>query len=252
MNTIYIELSDGVTVIKAPILDDFPIEAVSEFSTFGELVPIMDQLVTLGTAMQSSGTGTTSKTALLARSVLDAPRWTKTNPIKITIDLHFYTETDAEKDVTNKVNTLMGLHVLSRGEKGRIKIPGFNAKNIKEISKVLSDKSASDSSKKLASATQANFKTQFGTDDAEEVLKNMTDAVISVLIPGVVYLPLAYIHAVQPTYSKFKTNFEFPLWATLNVQIVSLTPAMLDNFTDGATLNDVSDNIIMDMNKRWL
>lgn len=235
MNTIYIQLSGGSTTIQAPIIDDFPIEAVSEFATFGELVPIMDLLVTLGTAF-SAGGNTTSKTAVLARSVIDAPRWTKTNPIKITTDLHFYTETSAEENVVNKVNTLMGLHVLSRGEQGRIRIPGFNAKNIKDISAVLSDKSASASSKKSAAALQANFKEQFGTTDAEELLKNIQDVVISVLIPGVVYLPFAYIHAVQPTYSKFRTSEGYPLWATVNVQIVSLVPAMLHNFEDGKNM----------------
>jgi len=238
MNTIVIQLEDGA-IVTAPIMDDIAIEAVSEFQSIGDLVPTADSIVTLLTAT-GAGTNSTSQTAVLARSILDAPRWTKTNPVKITIDLHFYTETDSKKDVVDKMNILLGLHVLSIDTMGVLKIPGFNAKNIKDVKETLTK---TDKNKSVGISIPKKATTK---DVSSAQTKN-----ISVLIPGIVYLPLAFIYAITPTYSKFKTSKGLPLWATASLQIVSLTPASIQNFEDGnlmsysSVFGIVNDNAIL-------
>ena len=230
MNTIYIQTSSK-EMIEAPIMDDIPIEAVSEFSTFGDLVPMIDQVVTLLTAY-GSGKGQTSDTALLARGILDAPRWTKTNPVKITVDLHFYNKTSSLDDVITPMNTLLGLHLISMNENRTYKIPGFNAKNITALRDVIANKQSK--KEDIVAATKALDLAFGGEERAETIMKSMEDTTISVLIPGIVYLPIAYIHSITPTYSKFITDAGYPLWATANVQIVSLSPAMFENFSNGS------------------
>ena len=223
MNTIVIQLDDGA-IITAPIMDDIAIEAVSEFQSIGDLVPVIDQVVTMLTAF-TGGTGSASQVAVLARSILDAPRWTKTNPVKITLDLHFYTETDSKKDVVDKMDMLLGLHILTIDTNGVLKIPGFNAKNIKDVSENIKK-----TDKNKTGVPSGNKKAETSS------FKGLQTKNISVLIPGIVYLPLAFIYSVIPTYSKFKTSKGYPLWATANVQIVSLTPATLQNFKDGESM----------------
>jgi hypothetical protein len=230
MNIIYIQ-PKGVPVIKSPILDDFQVEAVSEFGSISELVPTLDTVVSLVTAVESAGSNRTSRTAVLARSVLDGQRWLKTNPVKLTLDLHFYTETDAKKDVIDKMNILLGLHILRFDSKSGLVIPGINSKNVAEIAKTLTDK-------KNEKKTVTPSIPILDTGSAQETLKNTPNNTISVLIPGVIYLPLAFIYAIQPTYSKFRTDGGYPLWATANVQIYSFGPAILDNFEDGMNMRE--------------
>jgi hypothetical protein len=120
----------------------------------------------------------------------------------------------------------------------------FNSKNIKDISNELTDQKNKDKVK-------TNLVSFYGSEEkANEVLGAQKDSIIGVLVPGIIYLPFAYLHAVQPTYSKFKTENGLPLWAIVNVQIVSLTPAMFENFENGRTLNEISANLLVDFLRR--
>lgn len=227
MKTIYIKIP-GEETISSPITEEIQIEAVSEFSDFASLVPTIDTLITLGTAYQASG-GTIGGGTLNLRSIMDAPRWTKTLPTKVQADLHFFVKTDPIKDVAIPMSKLLGLHVLREDDKnpGQFYIPGISMRNASKIRKDISGTSPSVASEKSA----------FEKKDAEnlnELLKNTTDAVFSLLIPGIVYLPYAYIASITPTYSNQETESKIPIWARATIMFSSIGPAQVRHFTDAA------------------
>jgi hypothetical protein len=228
MNRILINytMESGETIpLEYPIYEDFQIEANTEFSSFAELAPTIDSLVNLGNMVSSTGGGV-GPAGLGLRSILDAPRWQKTNPVKITIDMFFYTKEDPVKDVLFPINTLLGAHVLKKSSDGkRVLVPGINAGNSKEIDKII---------KNIGKEEKAAFIDEAGGEDKlKKFLSGQYNSIFSVIIPGVVYLPAAFIFAIQPTYSKQVTAKGYPLWAQANVQIQSITPALYDNFTQG-------------------
>lgn len=205
--------------ISIPIQEDFQIETVTEFSSFADMCPTISSLVDLGNAFTSTGGGV-SQIGLELRTILDAPRWTKTLPLKIVADLFFYTKTEASKDVVDKVNKLLKLHLLSVDKNKKIRIPGLNATNVDKISENLKNLKKGDS--------------QTGTDTVKKSGIDLEyNHIFSVVIPGVVYIKDAFFSAIQPTYSKHVTEKGFPLWASVNVQIQSLSPGFAEFFEDG-------------------
>jgi hypothetical protein len=222
---------DLASTLTYPIMEDFQIETSTEFSSFAELCPTISSLLDLGMAYESASSGGVSTAGFNIRSVLDAPRWQKTNPVKITTDIFFYTETDPYTDVCLPMNALLGAH-LPRIVGKKIMVPGLNATNVNDIDKII--KSAKEKS-------TAAFEELGGGKQGEKELRNILDsqysALFSVLIPGVVFLPVAFIFAIAPTYSKHVTENGYPLWANANVQIQSLTPAFAEYFRDGMNFN---------------
>jgi hypothetical protein len=237
MNRIFLQFRDeGHTIIDAPIQEDFSIEASTEFTSFSDLCGPISNLVDLANTVSGTG-GTISQTGLALRSIIDSQRWSKTNPIKINLDMFFYTKTNAKEDVVDKVNTLLWTHILWHDKNGRIHIPGINAKEIAEIDKVVKGKEGE--------AFEKTIETQ-GWQNKGESIKTATTSFFSVLIPGVVYLESAFMFAVKPTYSKQITEKGFPLWASVNVDIQGTAPAFVRNFEEGAKFfySRSADNIL--------
>jgi len=220
MNRIIMQFASGQ--IDLPITEDFQIETATEFSTFGDLCPTISSLVDVGNMLSSSG-GTVGSTGLGLRSILDAPRWTKTNPVKITVDMFFYTKTDPLTDVLDPMTLLIGSHILRTGDKKQVLVPGLNAKNVRSIDQEIKDikdkggEEITDQQKK----------------EMQKIIDQQQDSIFSVVIPGVIYLPAAFVFSVSPTYSKHVTENGYPLWASANVQIQSLVPAFIEFFKMG-------------------
>lgn len=230
MNSLYIIYDAGgkQEMLQSPITEDFQLETVSEFSTFAELCPTIDTVMNLATAYEGGSSGGVGGANLTIRSILDAPRWIKTNPTKITLDMHFYLETDPLKDVIEPMVTLLSLHILTKGKDGRFKIPGIYAGNVNQISALINGKVEKTAELKTDAEKMALEDTKSRLKD----LSRVDNKVISVFIPGVVYLPYAYIHSIQPTYSKQTTQSGCPIWASANLTISSLIPSNLNDFTD--------------------
>jgi len=219
MNTIYIHSDyslDGKNnfvekpkTFVVPILEDFTIEAQSEFASFGDLVPaiadLTGMLTTASTIDGSLGRGTAN-----INNMLSAQRWQRTNPVKISVTLHFYTKTDPAEEVIRPVNTLLGLHLpLKLGDKN-IRLPGINANNMKAVVESL-DKNT-------------------GKVDASKGGQDIS-MLVAVFIPGVVYIPNAFVYDAKPTYSRQITESGYPLWATLECQFWGASMALTENFT---------------------
>ena len=210
-------------ILTHPILDDIMIEATSEFSGYGDFAPTISTLTDLVTAYQGSG-GSVGQGTFALRQILDMQRWTKTSPIKITLQVLFYTQTDAEKDVVKPINELWGLHLPRLTQGGKIKIPGMNATNMKYIDESFNlDKAAQEAS---AEEKQALKSIEASSD-------TVYNSIFSVIIPGIVYVPYAFLYSFRPTYSKQTTKRGFPLWAQGELQIQGISAAFHHDFTRG-------------------
>jgi hypothetical protein len=231
MNRIIITFQspDLADTLVYPIMEDFQIETVTEFSSFAELCPTISSLVDLGITYESASSGGVSAGGFNLRSVLDAPRWQRTNPVKITVDMFFYTKTDPYTDVLIPINSLIGSH-LPRIVDKKIKVPGLNATNVKNLDKTISNAVNSSEGKKAAEELGEG---KSGEKELKRLLESQYSVLFSVLIPGVIFLPAAFVFAIAPTYSKHVTEQGYPLWASVNLQIQSLTPALAEYFRDG-------------------
>jgi len=218
---------DLASTLTYPIMEDFQIETSTEFSNFAELCPTISSLVDLGITYESASSGGVSTAGFNIRSILDAPRWQRTNPVKITLDMFFYTKTNPVTDVLIPMNALLGAH-LPRFVEGKIKVPGLNATNVSDVNKIIG--AAKEKSTALIEELGGG---KTGEKELRNILESQYSALFSVLIPGVVFLPVAFIFAIAPTYSKHVTEKGYPLWASANLQIQSLTPALAEYFRDG-------------------
>jgi hypothetical protein len=227
MKTLYLNIP-GEDIISSPIIDEIQIEAVSEFSDFASLVPSVDQVVTILTAYSSTG-GTVSGGLAGMRAVLDAQRWTKTLPTRIQVTLHFFVKTNPKVDVADKMNTLLGLHILREDptQKGKFYLPGISMRNANTIYKDISGE-------KIPEKKPPTPKDK----DEEKLLANTKSAVFSLLIPGVVYLPYAYISAITPKWGNQETASKIPLWARADVTFSSVGPSQSRHFTDGVMFSN--------------
>lgn len=183
-----------------PLIDDILLEINSQFSSFGELIPQLKSLLELGATVQSSLSGGVSSTILDLFNKLDVPTWKKTDPIRFQVSLAFYTqENGAYEDVYKPITDLASYTMLMRKGKSFI-TPGLNVKNISKASQNGKDK-------------ENTFKRAEGT------------RLLTVYVPGVVYIANAFIRSARPTFSKYKTTKGFPLWGKVDLQIESLFPA---------------------------
>lgn len=226
MNRIILTLNNQeLTQIEAPIQEDFQIDTSTEFTSFSDLCGTISNLVDLANTVSTTG-GTVSQSGLMLRSIIDSYRWSKTNPIKINLDMFFYTKTTSQNDVVNKVNILLGLHLLRHDPKNnnRILVPGINAGMIASIEKEI----------KAVEAEKDQAKKEQLASNTYEKVKNLPSTFFAVTIPGVVHINNAFMFAVKPTYSKQVTAKGYPLWASVNVDICGLAPAFVEDFKRGA------------------
>lgn len=210
-------------LLTHPMLDDFMIEAQTEFTSYADLAPTISSLTDLANTFSTGSGGTVTKGGFELRQVLDMQRWTKTSPVRITTQLLFYTKTDAEKDVVDQVNQLWGLH-LPKFVNKQIRVPGMNAQNANKIEEAY---------KTLTKEDKETFDETHGKDFAKKTKGLQYNSLFAVIIPGVVYIPYAFLNNCRPTYSKQTTKRGFPLWATVEVEIQGISAAFWHNFTQG-------------------
>lgn len=259
MNSIYIEvLKSNIEPLSFLLQEGFTIDAKSEYGSFSELIPGgFGDLINF--AINASSVSADKKGAgiVYMSNVLDLKRWTKTNPASINATIKFYTKEDVVTDVWLPMNFFMGLGILSRAKVNTITdkktgavtktgggfiSPGASLNSCGLISKELSgntnDKGTGGTKKSLKDATGEglNFET-------------IRSKIVSVWIPGVIYMPYAFIEACTPTYSPHivrdeRTKQDYPLWGECQLTISGLTSAIDDIF------NDSNKVIIEDLKKQ--
>ncbi len=200
----YMDTNQQETTSIFPLTEDPTLEVGSEFKSFSDDIPQISSILAL---MQNLGTtgGEASQGITNLLTALDAPRWQKTNPVRITTKLLFYTEENPYDDVYKPMTDIMSLSILTvkgEGENARIAIPGISLRNFSDFQLI-------------------------GTQTESDVKKRFSEysKIISIEIPGVIYLEKAIVEKAVPTYSKETTDSGFPLWGSLDMTMVSLAPA---------------------------
>jgi len=194
-------------VLVFPLQDDLKMEVGSDMSTFSDMFPGLESFVNTITSYSAALTGSQSEGMLDLANMFDVPRWQKTKPISFNLTLPFYTITNPIKDVYNPMKLIMSLTVLTKLQNGVYSVPGLSAISIQ----------------------QAKKKNQ--KEGAHEFGKSAK--LISVKIPGIIYMPYAIITKASPTYSKQLTKSGYPLWGTLEIDVQGLYPALDTDFNGG-------------------
>jgi hypothetical protein len=185
--------------------------------SFNDLIPNeISNFINFAGNILSAG-GTLDPGLVSIQNVLSAPKWTRTNPITLSIRLGFYTRSNAFADVYLPMEELVSLSIIKidkiPGQKSTYSVPGINLGNMDQASLTFMDKNEQEK-RALNAFKSGNFSTQL----------------IDVFIPGIIFIQNALVETSRPTFSKQKTESGWPLWGELELNIKSLTPATSDNF----------------------
>jgi len=197
----------GAKVLELPLLDDVKIDVKSQFTSFGEMLPQIGQIFGLISNVESSLSGGISEGLLNLKNNFDIPKWNKTDPLIINLQLGFFTKTDSYYDVVKPMQELIKMTILSKdpNDDTRFIVPGISLST-------MSDFNEQQKNNEKGNNSQIRAK------------------ICAIEIPGIIYLPLAFLEQAQPTYSKQITESGNPLWGTLDCQFVSVSPATTDMF----------------------
>lgn len=272
MNKIYIEvLKSGIQPLEFLLQEDFTVEAKSEFGTFGDLIPgVFRQFIDLATAFNATG-DKIAKGVVFMNNVLDLKRWTKTPPPVIQCTLKFYTKEDVYEDVWLPMNLFVSLGILTRDKSGNFVNPAPSLNSVGKISTLLSDKSAPPKDKEgnvqvgTKDYTKKPLKDQIATNGFIDSFSTIQSKLLSIWIPGVIYLPFAFIENCRPKYSNQVVvkddGMEYPLFGELELSISGISSAMDDFFLDSnrvrvdpkgitpATIDNYKKNTTSDLDK---
>jgi len=200
-NRIFIQDNFNTGLIYSfPLTKDPMIEIESQFTSISETFPAVGDLINTGTQVIAGTSGGISEGVMKLKNMFDLKRWTKTEPLRFTCDLQLFTKKDSEADVHDKANFIMNYVILSRDTEGKFIVPGVSLASLGDFQ-------------------ASNMK-----------MMSSRAKLVSVWIPGLLYVPQAIIEKVQPTFSRELTEKGFPLWAELNVNIESVFPANSDFF----------------------
>lgn len=220
-NSIYVNFQDGEGFSDSfPLVEDPTITLQNDYQSIGDLVPGLSDIIgTIGT-WESAITGGIGVTSTL-KNIIDFPRWTKTNPIKIATNLLFYIQDDAKANVVDRMNKFIKMSTLSFTDDGQLVVPGV------ALGESIS-KSAQKGEKKPKTVT-------INGKEVNSAAFGGNSKLVSLYIPGIVYLNNAYIESITPTYSRQITVKGYPIWGTLNIQFSGVVPALAENFLNVLT-----------------
>jgi len=202
-----------------PLLEDVTLEIVSQFSSFGEAVPKVSEIVNFAATLQAGIAGSVDQGVILTKNLFDIPRWKKTDPIKFVAKLVFpLKDKGAEKDIFIPMKKLISYSILTSNSDGSYAVPGISL------------------------ASLESFQSSGGRQGFSKNAK-----LISIGIPGVVYLPVAMIERASPTYSKEITESGFPLWGQIDISILGVYPANTSMFDDAQMLGFKYNKFLPDL-----
>lgn len=190
-----------------PLMEDPVIEISSRFGSFNETFPKAGEFLDTATILSTSTSGGVGAGLLQTRNLFDIPRWQKTEPPKFVARLIFELKTSPTIDIVLPMSNLINYTILTL-EDGKYKVPGISLASMKA------------------------FQNQTGNSPLSENSK-----LLSIGIPGVIYLPVAIVERAVPTYSKEITDNGYPLWGQLDLSITGVFPANSDMFEDARALS---------------
>jgi len=187
-NRIYINILGSDIKISAPCSEDIPITVASQMSSFGELVPEMATITGLVSTGFSMFEGKIQGGMVNLQNALDIPRWQKTDPVKIPVDINLFIKTDPLEDVWHPAMALLAMHILSK-DGDRYITPGLNLASMSKI-----QSSGTEATNTVSTGPGAGSNPYVDPKDAtpENVKFPAAAKLCAVYIPGIVYLPLLY------------------------------------------------------------
>ena len=197
-------------VMSFPLQEDVKIDVTSEILSWSDQAPAVDMVDKLQAV--STARGSVNEGLLDLTNMVNAPRWQKTNPLEISLTLGFYLIDNPYEDIYKPIKKLIGYAVLSRDKEGRIIPPGIFLPSVAE--------------------------TQMQTGDGP---KKSASKLISLKIPGILFMKVAMIRNATPTFSQHITESGYPLWASLDVTITGLLPAFEDDFNADEEFGDLAE-----------
>lgn len=229
-NRIYIDIIGADITFSAICQEDINVQAISQFSRISDLVPGMNELVNLITTANALTDEMISEKMGWVKNALDVPIWSKTEPVKLALDLNFFVQTSGYGDVWRPTMILQSMCVLSKKKNGMLATPGFNftsigkmKKSVKEsdVKKLQENAAKADSISRDLSMVEKSFPSDY------PVLSKLC----SIYVPGIVYIPIAFIESIQVTWSKQLTDKGYPIWSKVNCQFTGASASVFeDNF----------------------
>jgi len=204
-NKIFImNYNDYTDVDIFSITEDIGIEAISKFSSFSEVVPTFSDVIDQATSISAGAAGSVGAGLLESKNLFDIPRWKGTDPAKLIVKLFFENKTDPRADIFAPMTKLMGYNILTKNQDNTYQVPGISLNSLESFRK-----------------TGLNSNT---------LAKN--SKLLSIAIPGVIYLPIAILERATPIISKEITESGFPLWGQLDCSFVGAFPATTEIFEE--------------------
>jgi hypothetical protein len=227
-NIIFIELADQLTfeqtggaekiVLEGQLMEPPKYDVNTKFGTVGDIIPgSVSGIFSLLQTFESIGGATANPNT--TTSFMNVPIWQGTDPLKVECKITFFTETSAYDDVWYPSMQLQGLTMITQNPNGAgYLLPGINTQNLQRGLSTNNTSSSDESSANEADPPKSVEKAAFTSDATAAKL-------ISVYIPGILYLPAAFAEEVKLTFSNEITESGYPLWAEININFNSITPA---------------------------
>ena len=229
-NRIYIDIIGANITFSAICQEDINVQAISQFSRISDLVPAMSELVNLITTSGGVINEQVSEAMGWVKNALDVPIWNKTEPVKLALDLNFFVQTSGYGDVWRPTMLLQSMCVLSKKRNGTLATPGFSLRSIgkiyesvkeSDVKKLQKNEAKVDSRSRDLSLVEKSFPSDYP----------VSSKLCSIYIPGIVYIPIAFIESIQVTWSKQLTDKGYPIWSRVNCQFTGASASVFeDNF----------------------
>lgn len=204
-------------ILILPMAEEISPKIETSFKTPREYFPSIFTQIDDLFKLFSTGSGSRPDGGTLT-DFLDVPLWDKTQPLTLDLKFQLFTETDPYNDVVRPAMGLTSLNMLSPfpGSQDRFAVPGVSFASIKDAFKTENGKTVPGDS------TKAKFKKE--------------SKLISLEIPGILYLNYAFIEKADPVFSNDITASGFPLWCDLTLTVKSLRPANTNMFAYSGTI----------------
>jgi len=260
-------------LINYLINDDVQLSANTSYMNLSEFFDMnaISSLVDKAVIAEGGITGNVASSHASYKNIFNYSMWEKTEPMNINIKIVLYSKTDPFIDVVIPAYLLMshaGLDKIpSVGNEGsKFAVPGvsammalymYNKQKFKVENNIL------DTAPSGSTFNKTNVKDTFvydeytrkninGKDEKYKVYNKsnslFNSKLFSFLINGLIFIDKAYIKSINATFSKHtaKTSFKsstsssvfqgnYPIWAELDVNVESITPATSDMLWDSLT-----------------
>lgn len=200
-------------LLVVEIEEDIDLNIKNSFGTGEDFLPRSAKgILDLAKSVQGLSGSRGGVTSIL--NTFDMPVWTETEGFKVKLSATFYTDDNPLFNVivpTYGIISICSLSPVFDKDTNRlvgIAVPGVNFGNLG----IALDK-ATDKDRETAAQENRNK------------VNDPNVKLISLNIPGVIYLPSAYIPELRVTFSNQMTEYNIPLWTKLEMEVNGFRPA---------------------------